>query len=90
MSHNPSSMIFKDNTTSFTRVVRVVEVARKNMEVLNNHKYMEIFSCTTKYGGQSHVYVLQVVHRTMVIFFIKSNFPDIFLESLFHFVSEQL
>jgi hypothetical protein len=83
-------MIFKDNTTSFTRAARVSEVIHKNMEVLNNHKYMEIFSRTTKYGDQSHVYVLPVVHRTEVIFFTKSNFSDIFLEPLFHSVSEQL
>jgi hypothetical protein len=36
---------------TFTCAARVVEVARKNIEVLNNHKYMEIFSRTTKYGG---------------------------------------
>jgi hypothetical protein len=36
---------------TFTCATRVVEVARKNIEVLNNHKYMEIFSRTTKYGG---------------------------------------
>ncbi|GAU18108.1 hypothetical protein TSUD_52190 [Trifolium subterraneum] len=50
--------------STLIRAARVV-AARKNMEVINNHKHVEILSRRAKDGGLlSNVYLLPVEHRT--------------------------